>query len=86
MFGVEEVQYLGSVIKNGMLCISQQRVEQLRNLPSPRTVQELQRALGAFAFVQRWLPGVAEVARPLYDLVKVTKKGRLKLSIQVSRR
>ena len=69
-FGVTEVVYLGSVIRNGMISISKQRVEDLQALPSPTTIKELRRVLGAFAFVQRWLPGVAEVARPLYDGVK----------------
>lgn len=69
-FGVTEVVYLGSVIRNGMISLSKQRVEDLQALPSPTTIKELRRVLGAFAFVQRWLPGVAEVARPLYDGVK----------------
>ena len=36
-FGVDEVQYLGSVIKHGMVSISEQRVQDLRALPSPYT-------------------------------------------------
>ena len=68
-FGVDEVEYLGSTIKNGMLAISEQRVETLRSLPRPTTVTGLRRALGAFAFIQRWLPGLAEVNGPLYEAV-----------------
>ena len=68
-FGVEEVIYLGTVIKNGMVGIGEQRTEQLRGLPSPRSIEEVRRVLGAFAFVQKWLPGLSDVARPLYDLV-----------------
>jgi hypothetical protein len=66
-FGVQEVQYLGSVIKQGMVSISEQRVQDLRALPTPTTVRELRRVLGAFSFVQRWLPGVAEVMKPLHS-------------------
>ncbi len=65
-FGVQEVHYLGSVIKEGMVSISEQRVQDLRALPTPTTVRELRRVLGAFSFVQRWLPGVAEVMKPLH--------------------
>ena len=68
-FGVDEVLYLGAVIKNGMVGIGEQRTQQLKELPSPGSLEEVRRVLGAFAFVQKWLPGLADVARPLYDLV-----------------
>ena len=77
-FGVEEVNYLGAVITNGTMCIGQQRTQQLREIPRPTDLAELRRALGAFAYVQRWLPGVADVARPLYDLVKRTGREKLR--------
>lgn len=76
-FGVDEVEYLGSTIKNGMLAISEQRVETLRSLPRPATVTELRRALGAFAFIQRWLPGLAAVNGPLYEAVGGVGRRRL---------
>ena len=50
--------------------IHEDRVTQLRNLPLPRDVDELRRALGAFAYVQRWLPGMSEVAKPLYMVLR----------------
>ena len=77
-FGVAEVQYLGVTIKNGMLSISEQRVEALRNLPEPKTVTELRSALGAFSYIQRWLPGLAEVNKPLNVAVKENGTRRLK--------
>ena len=64
-FGVKEVTYLGSIIRNGMVSIGDQRVADLRSLPVPTTVRELRRVLGGFSFVQRWLPGIADVAKPL---------------------
>ena len=76
-FGVAEVQYLGVTIKNGMLSISEQRVETLRNLPKPRTVTELRSALGAFSYIQRWLPGLAEVNKPLNVAVRENGTRRL---------
>ncbi len=72
MFGTEEVNYLGAVIKNGMMSIGEQRTAQLLNIPRPKTVTELKRTLEAFAFVQRWLPGLAGVAKPLYSIVGST--------------
>ena len=29
----------------------------------------LRKALGAFSYVQRWIPGMADIAKPLYDLL-----------------
>ena len=69
-FGVLEVEYLGTTVKNGMLRVSEQRVETLRQLPRPNTITELRSALGAFSFIQRWLPGLAEASRPLYEAIK----------------
>ena len=48
------------------MSINEQRVQQLRKIERPKNVRELRRALGAFGYVQRWLPGLAEIARPLY--------------------
>jgi hypothetical protein len=28
----------------------------------------LRKALGAFSYVQRWISGMADIAKPLYDL------------------
>ena len=52
-FGVKMVTYLGSVIRNGMVSIGDQRVAHLRSLPVPTIVRELRRVLGGFSFVQR---------------------------------
>ena len=76
-FGKKTVEYLGAIISNGRISMSEALVQQLRNLPPPRDVAELRQALGSFAYVQRWLPGVAETARPLYDALD--RDGRQKL-------
>ena len=83
-FGVSEVVYLGSVIKNGMVSISEQRVQDLRNLPTPSTVKELRRVLGAFSFIQRWLPGIAEVAKPLNTGVKGKPHSKLAWTVEMN--
>ena len=76
-FGKQAVEYLGTVICKGRISMSAARVQHLRDLPPPRDVQELRRALGSFAYIQRWIPGVAETARPLYDALE--KDGKKKL-------
>ena len=77
-FGVREVSYLGCTIKEGMVKINEQRVQQLRSIERPHNVRELRRALGAFGYVQRWLPGLSQIARPLYNAITDQPYARLK--------
>ena len=58
--------------------MSEQRVKDLTSVPAPTTVRELRRALGGFSYVQRWLPGLAETAKPLYDALDKNPYQRLK--------
>ena len=82
-FGLREVSYLGCTIKKGMLSVNEQRVEQMRNIVRPENVRELRRALGAFAYVQRWLPGLSEIAKPLYDTITGKPYSRLKWTTEM---
>ena len=77
IFGARRVEYLGYVIEAGQIKIKDERVEQIRKLKRPTMVMELRKALGAFAYVQRWIPGMAEIAKPLYGALE--KNGRQKL-------
>ena len=77
-FGSTHVDYLGCRIGEGMIRISEQRVEQLRKIERPKNVKALRSALGAFAYVQRWIPGLSELARPLYDATTGNPYSRLR--------
>ena len=77
-FGVEKVQYLGAVIHEGMLTMSDQRVEDLRNIPTPKTVTDLRRAVGAFNYVHQWIPGFSDIAKPLF--AEITGKKHRKIN------
>ena len=61
-----------------MIHISEQRVEQLRRIERLQNVMALQSALGDFAYVKRWIPGLAELTKPLYETTKGTPYTRLK--------
>ena len=74
---------MGSIIRKGMVSIGDQRVEDLRSLPVPRTVRELRRVLGGFSFVQRWLPGIADVAKPLNAGVKGKPHSKLRWTVEM---
>ena len=82
-FGVNEVTYLGSIIRKGMVSIGDQRVADLMLLPVPRTVRELRRVLGGFSFVQRWLPGIADVAKPSNAGFKGKPHSKLRWTVEM---
>ncbi len=46
--------------------------------PLPTTVTMLRKALGAFSYVQRWIPGMADIAKPLYELLDKDGEKELK--------
>ena len=82
-FRVKEVTYLGSIIRNGMVSIGDQQVAHLRSLPVPTTVRELRRVLRGFSFVQRWLPGITDVAKPLNAGVKGKRHSKLRWAVEM---
>ena len=76
-FGVRQIEFLGHVIGDGMLSINEARREELLRTPLPTTITMLRKALGAFSYVQRWILGMADLAKPLYELLD--KDGRKEL-------
>ena len=66
-----------------MVSIGDQQVADLRSLPVPTTVRELRRVLGGFSFVQRWLPGIADEAKPLNAGVKGKPHSRLRWTVEM---
>jgi hypothetical protein len=83
LFGMREVSYLGCTIKQGMVAINEQRVQQLREISRPTTVRDLRKALGAFTYVQRWLPGLAQVYKSLCNAITDKPYARLVWSQQM---
>ena len=76
-FGVRQIEFLGHVIGDGMLSINEARREELLRTPLPTTITMLRKALGAFSYVQHWILGMADLAKPLYELLD--KDGRKEL-------
>lgn len=44
----------------------------------------LRKALGAFSYVQRWIPGMADIAKPLYDLLDKDAKKMLQWTYEAT--
>jgi hypothetical protein len=67
-----------------MISISEQRVEDLRALPTPTTVRELRRVIGAFSFIQRWLPGISEVMKPLHNGIAGKPHSKINWTVEMN--
>ena len=70
--GYAEVEFLGHMVSSEGRRAIPAASERLSKFPRPRCVKELQRFLGSLNFYRSYIPDLATVAEPLYQL---TKKG-----------
>ena len=72
-FGKRRIEFLGHIISDQGLEIDAGRIADLQNIARPTTVTELRRAIGAFCYLQRYIPGFADIAKLLYRLIEGKK-------------
>jgi len=65
-----EIEYLGFVIKNQSITLSERHVNAIRNFPVPKDNHQVQRFLGLVSFFCRFISNFAMKAKPLYQLLK----------------
>ncbi|XP_029778843.1 uncharacterized protein LOC115278501 [Suricata suricatta] len=61
-----EVTYLGYLIKGGQRWLTDARKETVLHIPRPTTPRQVREFLGSAGFCRLWIPGFAEMAKPLY--------------------
>lgn len=67
-----KIEFLGYVISETGITLSDRHTNAIRDFPQPKNVLELQRFLGLTNYFQRFINGYAEIARPLNNLLKKT--------------
>ena len=67
VFGVRELDFLGHRVTQQGIRPLADKVRAVRQYQQPQSVKSLQRFLGMLNFYRRFLPGIAEVLRPLTD-------------------
>ena len=72
-FGFDEVEFLGHLVSERGRRPTPTAAQKLAKFPTPKSVGELQRFLGSINFYRSYIPNLAGIAKPLYDLMK---KGR----------
>ncbi|KAG9217972.1 hypothetical protein CCMSSC00406_0009792 [Pleurotus cornucopiae] len=67
---VNEVEFLGVVVKDGEVQMEEAKIEAVKNWPVPRNVQQVQQFLGFSNYYRRFIKDFATVAKPLHELTK----------------
>ena len=65
-----QLRFLGHLIDQSGVKPDPDKVEAIRQLPPPENVQELKRVLGMVNYLGRFVPALATVGQPLYELLK----------------
>jgi hypothetical protein len=68
IFGATEVKHLGYIISEGSIRPDPEKVSSVTTWPKPRTVKDVKRFTGFCGVYRRFIPGFADVIRPLNDL------------------
>ncbi|XP_011859382.1 PREDICTED: uncharacterized protein K02A2.6-like [Vollenhovia emeryi] len=69
LFAQKKLEFLGLIISEDGLKPSTEKIELLRNIPSPINVQQLQSFLGAVTWYGKFLPSVKDLRGPLDELL-----------------
>jgi hypothetical protein len=69
-FGVKEVNFCGMLVSVEGYSIHDIAKETMRAYPMPKSIKTVQQFLGSVRFFHEFIPDLAQLALPLYDLLK----------------
>ena len=69
-----EVRFVGVTVSSEGIRINEDRVKALKSLPHPKSVKEVQKVLGTFNFVRKWIPNYSAITRPMHNLTKKSNR------------
>ena len=67
--------YLGHVVSADSVATDPTKTEVVTNWPKPKTLKDLRSFLGFASYFRRFVPHLAQVARPLHELVTKLYEG-----------
>ena len=70
LLGYQEIKVLGHIVGNGQLKPNPVKVSAITHFPAPTNQRELRAFLGLVNYYRRYIPDMATVAVPLYQLLK----------------
>ncbi|XP_026290645.2 uncharacterized protein K02A2.6-like [Frankliniella occidentalis] len=65
----KEVKFLGQLLSKNATKVDPERVKAISAINEPKTKKQLQKCLGTFNYVRKFLPQMATIAAPLYQLL-----------------
>lgn len=68
------VEYLGYIIGKSEIRPGERKIRATEDFPRPKTVHDVRRFIGLSSFFRRFIKGFANIASPLTDLLRVSKK------------
>ena len=69
-----EVCYLGHVISTNAVKPNPKKLEAVKNFPMPRSAKNIKEFLGLVGYYRRFIPNMAQRAKPLTELLKKYKQ------------
>lgn len=66
----KKIEFLGYIVSNKGITLSDRHVNAVNKFPVPRNIHEVQRFLGLASYFRKFVPAFAEKAKPLYTLLK----------------
>ena len=76
-----EVKFLGHVVSAEGVRVDMEKVRALEDWPAPRSVKEVRQVVGFMSYYRRFVPGFAQLAKPLHALMGKEKKGAAKATL-----
>ena len=70
IFGASSLEFLGYHVSAEGVTPLPQKVDAIRKIPAPTSIKELQRYLGALNYYRRFIPHVAAILSPLYEVLR----------------
>ena len=70
VFSTDKVKFLGHIISAQGIEIDPKKTEAISNFPAPKGISELRRFLGMVNHVAKFVQNLAEITKPLRDLLK----------------
>ena len=77
VFVQKNLEFLGHIVSKEGISVPESRVDVIQKFPVPNTKKDLERFLGLFAFVHRFIRNASEIVQPLNKLRSLTKNQTL---------
>ena len=83
-FGVEEVNFLGLILRPGEITMDPTKLSGIAEWPTPTKVKDVRSFLGFANYYRRFIGDYSNIARPLIDLTKKEKQWNWMTSCQMA--